>query len=109
MLQPRNKTGRPPSVSKIVADFLVVHTSLVFALVASWIRSTERANDAILMAEARMAIAQYLHLLLPLSLIFPAAFFLSGMYKDHTDWPLAKRLIAMVRGMAFGLIVFIPV
>jgi len=109
MLQLPNKSGKPPAVSKVVADFLVVHTSLVFALVASWIRSTEQANDAILMAEARMAIAQYLHLLLPLSLIFPAAFFLSGMYKDHTDWPLAKRVIAMVRGIAFGLIVFIPV
>lgn len=109
MLQTPSKPGKPPAISKIVADFLVVHTSLVFALVASWIRSTEQANDAILMAEARMAISQYLHLLLPLSLIFPAAFFLSGMYKDHTSWPMARRAIVMLRGVAFGLIVFIPV
>ena len=109
MSQPHNKSGKPLAVSKVVADFLVVHTSLVFALVASWIRSTEQANDAVLMAEARTAIAQYLHLLLPLSLIFPAAFLLSGMYKDHTDWPLARRVIVMLRGIAFGLIVFIPV
>ncbi len=106
---PLSLKSRKPPVSKIVADFLIVNTSVVFALVASWIRSTEGANDGILIAEARMAIAQYLHLFLPLSLIFPAAFFASGMYKNHADWPLGHRVMVLLRGIALGLLVFIPV
>jgi nucleoside-diphosphate-sugar epimerase len=109
MFQPSPKSAAPPALSKVVADFLVVHTSLVFALVASWIRSTEAADDTILMIEARLATAQYLHLFLPLSLIFPAAFFLSGMYKTHLGWPLGRRVVVLLRGVAFGLLVFIPV
>jgi FlaA1/EpsC-like NDP-sugar epimerase len=109
MFQPSPKSGKPPAVSKVVADFLIVHTSLVFALVASWIRSTKAADDTILMSEARLAIAQYIHLFLPLSLIFPAAFFLSGMYKNHADWPLGRRVMVLLRGVALGLILFIPV
>jgi nucleoside-diphosphate-sugar epimerase len=109
MFQPSPNSGKPPAVSKVVADFLIVHTSLVFALVASWIRSTKAADDTILMSEARLAIAQYIHLFLPLSLIFPAAFFLSGMYKNHADWPLGRRVMVLLRGVALGLIVFIPV
>jgi nucleoside-diphosphate-sugar epimerase len=109
MFQPSHKSAAPPAASKIVADFLVVHTSLVFALVASWIRSTRAADDTVLMVEARAAVSQYLHLFLPLSLIFPAAFLLSGMYKSHAEWPLGRRIMVLPRGVALGLIVFIPV
>lgn len=109
MFPPSRKFETPPALSKVIADFLVVNTSLVFALVASWIRSTEAADDTILMVEARLAVAQYLHLFLPLSLIFPAAFFISGMYKSHAEWPLGRRVMVLLRGVALGLILFIPV
>jgi nucleoside-diphosphate-sugar epimerase len=100
------KLSRPNIFSRVVADFLMVHTSLVAALVASWIRGTHAASQAVLFAEAREAVDQYLHLFLPLSLIFPAAFLLSGMYRDHTGWSLGRRAVALLCGLAAGLIAF---
>ena len=73
------KLSRPYLFSRIFADFLMVHTSLVAALVASWIRGTHAASESVLFAEAHAAVDQYVHLFLPLSLIFPAAFLLSGI------------------------------
>jgi hypothetical protein len=100
------KLSRPNIFSRVVADFLMVHTSLVAALVASWIRGTHAASEAVLFAEAREAVDQYLHLFLPLSLIFPAAFLLSGMYRDHTGWSLGRRAATLLCGLAAGLIAF---
>lgn len=99
----------PPPVSRLVADFLLVHAALVVALVISWIRSTQSGNEKVLIDEAHYAVQQYLHLFLPLSLIFPAAMFFSGVYKDHSGWELSKRLIALLRGIAIGLAVFVSV
>ncbi len=100
------KLSRPYLFSRIFADFLMVHTSLVAALVASWIRGTHAASESVLFAEAQAAVDQYLHLFLPLSLIFPAAFLLSGIYRDHTGWTLRRRATSLLCGLAAGLIVF---
>jgi nucleoside-diphosphate-sugar epimerase len=100
------KLSRPNIFSRISADFLMVHTSLIAALAASWIRGTQTATETVLLGEARGAIDQYLHLFLPLSLIFPAAFLLNGIYRDHTGWSLARRATALLGGLATGLIGF---
>ncbi|HEX4169660.1 MAG TPA: SDR family oxidoreductase [Bryobacteraceae bacterium] len=59
-----------------------------------------------MLADARATIDEYLHLFLPLSLIFPLAFLLSGMYRDHMGWTLGRRAMALLRGLAAGLIAF---
>ena len=105
----RAKESAPPPISRLIADFLLVHASLVVALVASWIRSTRNGNEKVLIDEAHYAVQQYLHLFLPLSLIFPVALLVSGVYKDHSQWNLSRRLIVLLRGIAIGLIVFVPV
>lgn len=96
----------PNIFSRMFADFLMVHTSLLVALVASWIRGTHDAPQSVLLAEASGAVDQYVHLFLPLSLIFPAAFLISGTYRDHTGWSLSRRAMALLRGLAAGLIGF---
>src|SRR3954453_22406151 len=101
------KRIKPTSFSKLVADYLMVNTSLVFALVMSWIRNTRTGPEGVLLAEAHQAINQYLHLLLPLSLIFPATFIASGLYRDHSEWTLSRRVVSLLRGVALGLILFV--
>lgn len=106
MFSSLEKLYRPNIFSRVFADFLMVHTSLIVALVASWIRGTHAAPQNFLVAEAWGAINQYLHLFLPLSLIFPAAFLLSGTYNDHTGWSLSRRAMPLLRGLTAGLIGF---
>jgi nucleoside-diphosphate-sugar epimerase len=93
----------------VLADFLLVHMCLIFTLVASWIRVTRGASSTVALAETRAAIDQYVFIFIPLSLIFPIAFYLSGVYRDHTDWALSRRVIVLLRGITIGLIVFLAV
>lgn len=105
----RANVSAPPPVSRSFADFLLVHAALVVALVASWIRSSHSGNEIVAINEAHYAIRQYLHLFLPLSLIFPAALYASGVYKDHSQWNLNRRVIALLRGIAIGLAGFVSI
>src|SRR3954464_1116094 len=93
MNRPLSKPLTSSQLSRVIADFLMVHTCLVFTLVSSWIRGTRGASEAILMIEAHDAIDHYLHLFLPLSLVFPAVFFLNGVYRDHQTWSLSHRVM----------------
>lgn len=105
----RIKAPAPPPISRSFADFLLVHAALVVALVASWIRNSHNGNEIVAINEAHYAIRQYLHLFLPLSLIFPAALYASGVYKDHSRWNLNRRVIALLRGIAIGLVGFVSI
>src|SRR5690242_11639514 len=100
----RSTAGIP--VAKVISDLLMVHACLIFTLVASWIRSTEAAPDAILLSEARANIYEYLHVLLPLSLVFPIVFWLAGFYEDHSSFSVGRRIIIVLRGFALALAVF---
>ena len=109
MLRFQPKTQIRAVLSTIVADFLMVHTCLVFTLVGSWIKGTQAASKGVVLAEAHAAVDQYLYLFVPLSLIFPTAFFLSGIYKDHNGWTLSRRVMTLFRGITVGLILFLTV
>ncbi len=109
MLPTLEKASTSHLFSRIFADFLVVHTSLLAALVASWIRNAHAGSEMVMIGEAKSGIDQYFHLFLPLSLIFPAAFLLSGVYQDHVGWSLSRRIKSLIRGLAAGLIAFTSV
>src|SRR3954454_12782104 len=70
-------------VSKVLSDFLLVHACLLSTLIGSWIKTTGSASEAVVLATARGTVHDYLSLFLPLSLVFPTAFFLSGFYREH--------------------------
>jgi nucleoside-diphosphate-sugar epimerase len=94
-------------LSRTLADFLMVQTCLILTLVGSWIRGSGGAPQGVLMLEARAAVNQYFHLFLPVALLFPCALFLSGVYKDHANWPLSRRIMVLCRGITIAVTLFL--
>ncbi len=109
MSQLQPKSNSVIFLSKIFADFLMVHTCLIFTLVGSWIRGTGMSSQGVLMLEAHQAVNQYFHLFLPVTLLFPCALILSGVYKDHTRWPLNRRVMVLCRGITIAISLFLAV
>ncbi len=106
-LKPKPQPQVGGVVSKVLSDFLMVHTCLISTLVGSWIRTTEAASQAVVLASARGTVHEYLSLVLPLSLVFPTAFFLSGFYREHGTYSLSHRVMVLFRGIAIGLTMFL--
>lgn len=90
---------------RIIIDFLLIQISALFALGFPILYATVTGNGAKAVELSNISLKYYLVVFIPLSLVFPAAFFLNGFYSSsheerHRPW-------VVMRGVLCGALLFI--
>src|SRR5688572_29348888 len=98
---------KPDATVRIAADFLIVHISMVAALAAAVVYHTALGEQVVANRLVAQLASYYLYLFWPLSLLFPAVFYLAGFYTRGRTYRGRHKLMLLLQGSAMAILLFV--
>ena len=94
------------AVPRMLADFLIVHASMICAFAASVVFQSVGGNYKTVQATIAGFMQYYRAVFWVLSLVFPLAFLLNGFYTHSRAYIGRYKALVIVRGVVFAVMVF---
>jgi nucleoside-diphosphate-sugar epimerase len=107
MLNPFKGFRWTEAIPRILADFAIVQFAALLSLLSAFLVRALGTPHLAAGAMANMVQAYYTHSFLPLSLIFPPAFFLSGFYTKSRMYTMQYKWRQVLYGSALATLVYL--
>jgi nucleoside-diphosphate-sugar epimerase len=95
------------AIPRMIVDFAIVHLSGIVALIAAASIHVEHDGAVTTGALAVLLRTYYLDIFMPLSLVFPAVFLLSGFYSVSRNYQWRYKWRTLLRGSAAANLIYL--